>query len=51
MDWGTAHSLAEGIRSQAAGGGYSGGDDGTNTPSFLATAFRRQRGNGGGRLE
>lgn len=25
MDWGTAHSLAEGIRSKAAGGGYSGG--------------------------
>ena len=25
MDWGTAHSIAEGIRAQAAGGGYSGG--------------------------
>lgn len=29
MDWATAHSIAEGIRSQAAGGGYSGGQDGS----------------------
>ena len=28
MDWATAHSIAEGIRSQAAGGGYSGGNYG-----------------------
>lgn len=29
MDWATAHSIAEGIRSQASGGGYSGGQDGS----------------------
>lgn len=29
MDWSMAHSIAEGIRSQAAGGGYSGGQDGS----------------------
>lgn len=28
MDWATAHSIAEGIRAQAAGGGYSGGQYG-----------------------
>lgn len=28
MDWATAHSIAEGIRTQAAGGGYSGGQYG-----------------------
>lgn len=28
MDWATAHSIAEGIRAQASGGGYSGGGSG-----------------------
>jgi hypothetical protein len=50
MDWGTAHSLAEGIRSQAAGGGYSGGAAGDeyNPLSGGNGIVGGNSGNGGG---